>query len=53
MPVDEELARARFTAIAGATFAELPGGHHVHLDDPAAVAARVAPFIAGGERQAT
>ncbi|HEY8378844.1 MAG TPA: alpha/beta hydrolase [Nannocystis sp.] len=46
MQVDEELARGRFAAIAGATLAELPGGHHVHLDDPAAVAALVGPFLA-------
>lgn len=52
MPVDEELARARFAAIAGATLAEVAGGHHVHLDHPDAVAAQVGPFLAGAESPA-
>ena len=47
MPVDEVLAAARFAALPGATLAEVAGGHHAHLDDPAAVAAIVGPFIAG------
>lgn len=47
MTIDEALARSRLAAIAGATLAEVAGGHHAHLDDPAAVAAIVGPFIAG------
>lgn len=45
MTVDEALLRDRLAAIAGATLARIPGGHHVHLDDPAAVAAIVGPFL--------
>lgn len=47
MPADEALLAARFAAIADARLDELAGGHHVHLDDPAAVAARVGPFLVG------
>lgn len=48
MTFDEEVCRARLSWLAGARLAELPGGHHVHLDDPSAVAAIVGPFITGG-----
>lgn len=47
MPIDESLAAARIAAVAGLQVAALPGGHHVHLDDPAAVAAVVGPFLLG------
>lgn len=46
MPVDEGLAASRMAAIAGATLVEIPGGHHVHLEDAAGVAAHVQRFLA-------
>lgn len=48
MPFDEAQAAARVEAIADVRVAEVAGGHHVHLDDPAAVAALVGPFLAAG-----
>ncbi len=45
MPADESYFAGRAAQIAGLTWARLPGGHHVHLDEPAAVAAVVAPFL--------
>lgn len=47
MPFDEAQAAARVQAIADVRVAEVAGGHHVHLDDPAAVGALVGPFLAG------
>lgn len=48
MPFDEAQAAARLAAIADVRVAEVAGGHHVHLDEPAAVAAAVGPFLLGG-----
>lgn len=48
MPFDEAQAAARVAAIADVRVVEVAGGHHVHLDDPAAVAAHVGPFLAAG-----
>lgn len=45
MPIDESMLQGRFAAIADATLVHVEGGHHVHLDEPAAVAAVVQPFI--------
>jgi len=45
MTFDEALMRERLALLPGAAVAEIPGGHHVHLDDPAAVAAIVGPFV--------
>ena len=45
MPADESYFAGRAAQISDLTWARLPGGHHVHLDDPAAVAAVVAPFL--------
>ncbi|MDC0674999.1 alpha/beta fold hydrolase [Nannocystis radixulma] len=45
MAFDEVLMRERLAMIGGAVLAEVPGGHHAHLDDPAAVAAIVGPFV--------
>jgi pimeloyl-ACP methyl ester carboxylesterase len=36
----------RFLALAEARLAECPGGHHVHLEAPEAVAAELRPFFA-------
>jgi pimeloyl-ACP methyl ester carboxylesterase len=46
MPASEAYFSGRAAKIAGLAWARLPGGHHVHLDDPAAVAAVVGPFLA-------
>lgn len=46
MPADPAYFGRRASWIAELTKVELPGGHHVHLDDPAAVAAVVGPFLA-------
>lgn len=47
MPADPAYFGRRATWIADFTKVELPGGHHVHLDEPEAVAAVVGPFLAG------
>ncbi len=47
MPADEARLAARVAALADVRAVEVAGGHHVHLDDPAAVAAIVGPFLAG------
>ncbi len=41
-----EVMRARRHAIAALELVTLPGGHHVHLDDPGPVAAAVGEFLA-------
>jgi pimeloyl-ACP methyl ester carboxylesterase len=46
MPATEAYFAGRAALIADLTWSRLPGGHHVHLDDPAAVAAVVGPFLA-------
>lgn len=48
MATDENYFKGRATNIAGLEYVELPGGHHVHLDDPAAVAGVVGPFLDRG-----
>lgn len=45
MAFDEALLQERLALLAGAVLAEVPGGHHVHLDEAAAVAAIVGPFV--------
>lgn len=50
-PFDTEMVEARLAAVPSLKVARVPGGHHVHLDDPAAVAAVVAPFLRGVARQ--
>lgn len=45
MPADEAYFSGRAALVPDLTRALLPGGHHVHLDDPAAVAAVVEPFL--------
>jgi pimeloyl-ACP methyl ester carboxylesterase len=42
---DRDVMAARAAKIANLQLAELDGHHHVHLDDPEAVAAVVAPFL--------
>ncbi len=45
-PFDPRTLGARYGCLRQATLEELPGGHHVHLDDPAPVAALLEPFLA-------
>ena len=45
-PFDETLVRERAECIRDHVVHTLPGGHHVHLDEPESVAAIVAPFLA-------
>lgn len=45
-PFDPRTLGARLDCLPDATVEELPGGHHVHLDQPEAVAALVTPFLA-------
>ncbi|MCA9716069.1 MAG: alpha/beta hydrolase [Myxococcales bacterium] len=42
---DEQLARQRVESLASLELVRLPGGHHVHLDDPEPVAAAVRSFL--------
>ncbi|HVI03189.1 MAG TPA: alpha/beta fold hydrolase [Enhygromyxa sp.] len=44
-PHDVEAMRRRVEAIASLTRVELPGNHHLHLDDAEAVAAAIIPFL--------
>lgn len=44
-PEDAAVAR-RVAAVRNLELHAVPGGHHVHLDAPGAVAARLAPFLA-------
>jgi pimeloyl-ACP methyl ester carboxylesterase len=48
MPADPAYFEGRAKAIADLTLVTRPGGHHLHLDAPEAVAAVVGPFLAGG-----
>lgn len=43
--VDPRYLERRLTAIKDLQLVERPGGHHLHLDDPASVAEVVAPFL--------
>ncbi|MEZ4382129.1 MAG: alpha/beta hydrolase [Nannocystaceae bacterium] len=43
--VDPELAAARQACVRDLEIVRLSGGHHVHLEDPDAVAAAFAPFL--------
>lgn len=45
MPVPEDYFTARIACIADIRVVERPGGHHVHLDDPAGVAELVSAFL--------
>jgi pimeloyl-ACP methyl ester carboxylesterase len=45
MAVDPRHLEKRLTAIRDLQLVERPGGHHLHLDDPASVAEVVAPFL--------
>jgi pimeloyl-ACP methyl ester carboxylesterase len=45
-PFDEGEVSARLAAITDLRVVKLPGGHHVHLDDPQAVAAAIVDFLA-------
>ncbi|MCX4240730.1 alpha/beta fold hydrolase [Paraliomyxa miuraensis] len=44
-PFAPTAASARVAALRDATMVEVPGGHHVHLDDPEPVAAAVAAHL--------
>jgi RNA:NAD 2'-phosphotransferase (TPT1/KptA family)/pimeloyl-ACP methyl ester carboxylesterase len=44
-PYDVAMMRRRTEAIASLTRVDLPGNHHLHLDDPEAVAAAIIPFL--------
>ena len=44
-PVDPELQGSRRDAVPTLKLVALKGHHHLHLDDPAAVAAHVGPFL--------
>lgn len=45
-PHDPKLAEARFAKVASLERVKVEGHHHLHLDDPDAVAAHVIPFLA-------
>ena len=45
MPATEAYFAGRAAKIADLSWARLPGGHHVHLDDAPAVAAAVTAFL--------
>ncbi len=45
-PHDPKLAELRFAKVASLERVKVEGHHHVHLDDPDAVAAHVIPFLA-------
>lgn len=45
-PHDRAAVERRLEVVAQLTHVELPGHHHVHLDDPEAVAAAIVPFLA-------
>jgi len=44
---DPVALEARFRRLRDARLLELDGGHHLHLEDPAAVAAAAGPFLTG------
>lgn len=44
-PFDAKLMGARMQAVANIELAQVPGYHHVHLDDPERVAGLVIPFL--------
>jgi YrbI family 3-deoxy-D-manno-octulosonate 8-phosphate phosphatase len=43
---DQKVIAARVACVEGAEVRELPGGHHLHMDDPEGVAAVLEPFFA-------
>jgi pimeloyl-ACP methyl ester carboxylesterase len=45
MPIDQKYLEDRVALIRHLQLVRHPGGHHVHLDDPAGVAAHVLPFL--------
>lgn len=45
-PFAPKLGSARLAAVRGIRRVELPGGHHLHLDDPDPVASAIQDFIA-------
>lgn len=45
---DRETLEGRAACVRGLTRVRVPGGHHVHMDDPAVVASHVGPFLNGG-----
>ncbi len=47
MPIDAKYLEDRVSHITDLQLVRHPGGHHVHLDDPAGVAALVLPFLRG------
>ncbi|MFO7565182.1 MAG: alpha/beta hydrolase [Enhygromyxa sp.] len=44
-PYDRAAVQRRVDAVAQLTHVRLPGHHHLHLDDPEAVAAAIIPFV--------
>jgi hypothetical protein len=52
MSFDESKLAERVAAISAAQLVHVDGGHHVHLDDAAAVAAVVQPFLVGSQTSA-
>ena len=52
MSFDESKLAERVAAISAAQLVHVDGGHHVHLDDAAAVAAVVQPFLVGSQASA-
>lgn len=49
--IETTRAKGRLRYIPKWRVVRIPGGHHVHLDDPALVAHHVAPFIEEEEDQ--
>ena len=45
MTLDDQVMKARLTALRNPRVTAIDGGHHVHLDKPVEVAAQVAAFI--------
>lgn len=49
-PFDPEVQGSRVACVEDLEITTLAGGHHLHLEDPAAVAAILGPFLAGAAK---